>query len=112
MTSEEFDAVVERRVNLLQDVLKIKGREYQRGPDRLSNFKNSAAILRSTPEDALLGQWAKHVSSIVDLIHDLRRGVVADRVVWDEKLGDAINYLILLEGVVVERLGETGRVSS
>lgn len=106
MTSETFEKVVERRIERVRRVLVEKGREYQRGPDRLSNFKNSAATLRSTPEDALLGQWAKHVTSLVDLVQDLREGKVASRVVWDEKIGDAVNYLFLLEGLTFDRLGD------
>ena len=109
MTIDEFDAVVARRLERVKHTLVVKGREYQRGDDRLSNFKNSGATLRSTPEDALLGQWVKHVTSIIDLVQDLREGKVATRATWDEKLGDAINYLILLEGLTFDRLDDSVR---
>ena len=48
--------------------------------------------------------WIKHVVSIKDLVDDLEYGDMAMREEWDEKIGDAINYLFLLNGLVVERL--------
>lgn len=105
MTVDEFDAVVSRRLEKIRQTLVVKGREYSRDGDRLSNFKNGAAILRCTPERALLGYAAKQMTSVVDFVRDLEASPPVERTEaeWDEKLGDAINYLILLEAVTVER---------
>lgn len=103
MTMDDFDAVVERRLERIRQTLVVKGREYSRDGDRLSNFHNGARMLRCTPERALLGYAVKQMVSIVDFVRDLDQGVVRTEAEWDEKLGDAINYLILLEAVTVER---------
>jgi hypothetical protein len=44
----------------------------------------------------------KHIISVLDLIGDQARGHHADQKMWEEKIGDAINYLILLEALVTE----------
>lgn len=103
MTLDEFDAVVGARLDKIRQTLLVKGREYSRDDDRLSNFTNGAKILRCTPERALLGYAAKQIVSVVDFVRDLDQGVERTKVEWDEKLGDAINYMILLEAVVTER---------
>lgn len=103
MTLDEFDVVVERRVALIRETLLVKGREYARDGDRLSNFKNGAALLRCSPERALLGYVAKQAVSVVDYVRDLETGVARTPEEWDEKIGDCINYLILLEAVLEER---------
>lgn len=103
MTVDEFDAVVARRLERVRQTLVVKGREYSRDGDRLSNFHNGARLLRCTPEQALLGYAAKQMVSIVDFVRDLDQGVVRSEAEWDEKLGDVVNYLILLEAVTVER---------
>ena len=107
MTQVEFDAVVERRIELIRSTLVTKGREYVRGDDRLWNFRNAASIERSTMSRSLLGKWGKHLASVIDFIYDLERGVTHSRAEWDEKLGDVINYGILLEAVVIEEGGNT-----
>lgn len=103
MTMADFDGVVLRRIDKIQHTLVVKGREYARDGDRLSNFHNGAKLLRCTPERALLGYLAKQAVSVVDFVRDLDQGVVRSEAEWDEKLGDVINYLILLEAVTVER---------
>lgn len=102
MTLDEFDTVVERRLGLVRETLLVKGREYARDGDRLSNFKNGAALLRCSPERALLGYVAKQAVSVVDFVRDLEAGVVHSRGEWDEKIGDCVNYLILLEALLEE----------
>lgn len=103
MNYEEFDVIVEERLEKIREILGKKAEEYARG-DRLSNFKRAAAAERCTPERALIGMWMKHVISILDMVDDLEMEIVAPAEMWDEKIGDAINYLVLLEGLVRERL--------
>lgn len=102
MNIADFDAIVERRLDLIRKTLVVKGREYMRGDDRLSNFVNGAKLLRCTPERALLGYLAKQAVSIIDFVYDAESGVQRTQAEWDEKIGDCINYLILLEAVAVE----------
>ena len=106
MTSEIFDAIVENRLALIKKILIAKRAEYAPdGGDRLHNFHRAAETLRCTPERALVGMWMKHVVSILDIIDDIDKGKEPRVELVNEKMGDAINYLILLEAVLKERIG-------
>ncbi len=102
MTSEEFNHLVHDRTDKIKQILASKAAEYARG-DRLSNFKRAAAMMQVTPERALLGMMAKHWVSLLDMVDDLDAEKINSHGKWDEKIGDSINYLILLEGLMLER---------
>ena len=108
MNQEVFDDLVSVRCEKIKQVLANKAKEYARG-DRLSNFKRAAAAMSCTPAQVLAGMWMKHIISIIDLINDQANGKHADLRMWDEKITDAINYLVLLEGLLedatCERIG-------
>jgi hypothetical protein len=80
-----------------------KNTEYARGGDKLSNFKKASGRLGTTPESALLGMETKHSISIVDLIQDLDKGIHHPMSIWEEKIGDELNYMFLLRGLLAER---------
>lgn len=98
MTAEQFDAIVESRLAFIKTILGKKAKEYAIG-DRLYNFKRAAEILRTTPQRALAGMLAKHLVSVLDLIEG---SLTPSEYMVNEKIGDAINYLILLEAVLKE----------
>lgn len=103
MTTEDFNRIVFERCEKIKTMLAVKGVEYARGDDRLHAFKVAAAFEECTPERALRGMSIKHEVSIRDFVNDLddNKHWCVDK--WQEKLGDAINYLILLEALVIER---------
>lgn len=103
MENDRFVELLTRRMKLTRETLATKGREYGRG-DRLQNFKRAGRLGDVIPEVALQGMLLKHLVSIFDMIDDIDQGTVHPQSMWDEKLGDAINYLILLEALVVERI--------
>lgn len=105
MENNEFNRIVEKRCAAIKSVLASKAKEYARG-DRLHNFKRAAAALRCTPEQALIGMYMKHQVSILDLVDDISNGYPPKMLtaVTNEKVGDAINYLILLEALIAERV--------
>jgi hypothetical protein len=99
MKIQEFEQVLNRRLAQIHEVLQVKAFEYAQDGDRLYNFKVVARINNTTPEEALWGMAMKHVVSVIDLIEGrLER---SEKKV-DEKIGDLINYLILLEALFVE----------
>jgi hypothetical protein len=112
MTNEDFNALLEDMIAKIRSTLGHKAVEYARGNDRLSNFKLAAALNQSTPEKALLGMLTKHVISVWDFVRDIDEGVVASEALWDEKLGDVINYCILLKGLIAERLNAKSKCLS
>lgn len=110
MQAKDFNAVVDSRIGFIRSILTQKGKEYATEFDRLHNFKVAARFNGRTPELALWGMMVKHLVSIYDLIDgiDAERGTYRpDAAMWHEKLGDAINYLILLEGLITERVHAT-----
>jgi hypothetical protein len=103
MKSDDFKKVLQNRMNQTWGVLALKAKEYASDSDRLHNFKRAAAMQNITPEKALIGMFAKHMVSILDMVDDLTIDRHSRMETWDEKLGDAVNYLILLEGLIAER---------
>ena len=102
MNTPEFNKIVTDRMSKIELVLAGKAAEYAT-EDRLHNFKTAAIIDGITPKRALWGMFMKHFVSVQDMALD-RRGASVEMV--DEKIGDAINYLVLLEAVIKEELAE------
>ena len=102
MEQSDFDVIVKSRCSKITKILAQKSKEYARG-DRLSNFKKAAAAMSMEPEQLCVAFWMKHVISISDLANDIARGQKATDEMWQEKIGDAVNYPILLEALVAER---------
>lgn len=99
MNFVEFESLVNTRTDAIKKTLGKKAVEYAFG-DRLYNFKRAAEIARTTPAQALFGMFSKHLVSVIDMVEGTRPATDA---VIDEKIGDAINYLILLEAVLKEK---------
>ena len=100
MNTDDFNKLVEEKIEWIRNTLIKKGAEYSRGGDRLSNFKVAAKVLNQTPEQALRGMWIKHVVSILDFVEDISSGKKIVPAVWAEKQGDVMTYMILLEGLL------------
>ena len=99
-----FKEILESRIEKTRAVLSKKEAEYAEGGNRYHNFDEAAKLLNVSPEEALVGMWVKHVVSIFDMVRTISLENLAppDSLV-DEKIGDAINYLILLEGMIKRR---------
>ena len=108
MKVPEFEALVEKRLEACRKLLGVKNKEYANDGDKLSNFKEAAALKGDTPEKALWGMWAKHIISIKKIVNDLDKGIVPTDALLAEKCADNINYTLLLEALVTERRDEPG----
>jgi hypothetical protein len=103
MQPQQFKKMAVRRFSKCQETMVTKAEEYSRGDDRLWNFKRAAALQGRTPAQALVGMWAKHLVSVMDMVESMAVGVVPDQAKVDEKIGDTINYCLLLEGLIEEQ---------
>lgn len=103
MTAEEFDKIMVRRLGLIEKTLASKAEEYADSKDRLHNFKLAAAMQGITPAESARGMMVKHWVSVLDIVrqHALD-GKLPPPALLDEKIGDAVNYLILLEAILKE----------
>ena len=101
MDNKVFEEIIEERISKCKEVLVVKAKEYAT-EDRLHNFKVAAELQGCSPVKALAGMMAKHTVSAYDLINDFEAGETISQDMWNEKIGDSINYLLLLEALIVE----------
>ena len=104
MTQAEFNLTIEKQMAKCEVILGKKTKEYTGdNPDRLSAFKVAAAMQGCKPERALAGMMAKHIVSLYGMCYADRE--TYDVAIWDEKITDSINYLILLRAIIEEAQG-------
>lgn len=101
MNGKEFDALLDRRLDRTRTVLGIKADEYANpyDGDCLHNFRRQAEMQRTSMAKAAWALVSKQIISLQDMIESSLR---YKRTQWDEKIGDIINYLILIEAIVQE----------
>ena len=101
MTNEMFKVMVDRRFEKCRETLIKKASEYAPDDDdRLHNFNIGAAYLDCSAERYALNLLTKHLVSIRDMV----ASGYWDEERIDEKIGDAMNYLLLLEAIMKEDL--------
>jgi len=112
MNTEQFNQVLEQRISLIRKSLVEKAKEYARD-DRLHNFNRLAKLQENPREVSLIHLCDKQYISIHDMIDDLHLHLLTDcqcsekmsstdLSLWKEKIGDVINYMILLEAMIEE----------
>jgi hypothetical protein len=102
MTREDFSRRVEKRIDLIRQTLLTKHKEYAKDDNVFRNFDEAAGglSLHSTSAEVLWSYMTKHLVSIKDIVSDnvpVTNGLVS------EKIGDVINYLVLLEAMLNEK---------
>ena len=99
MTREEFTNKVEKRIDLIRQTLLTKHKEYAKDDNVFRNFDEAAGgfSLHSTSSEVLWSYMTKHLVSIKDIVADNKP---VDTTIVSEKIGDVINYLILLEAML------------
>jgi len=104
MNSEEFKKVVDGCIENIKKVLESKSQEYSSKDDKLHNFVEATKIMRcKTKEFALLGMLNKHLVSIIDMVEKYEKyGILPDENMVEEKIGDGINYFVLLKACFLE----------
>lgn len=114
MNMERFDKLLEKRIEATKIILASKNKEYASDEDKLHNFKRAGKMLGQVPEQALVGMWAKHIISLLDIVDKIDKDEDEEMVqvclgngltqeMLEEKIGDAVNYLILLEALIKDR---------
>jgi hypothetical protein len=98
MRLDRFNKVVNIQIERCLDTLEAKSREYVFGDDRLEHFKNAAAEQETTPRQALWGMASKHITSMSSMC----KNGTGSMALWNEKITDSINYLLLLRALIEE----------
>lgn len=99
MTREEYNKLIEAQLKRVKETLIKKSKEYSTDNLPLHNFHQSAKILRVSPKESAFAFMVKHLTSITDM---LQSDTDYPMELWEEKLGDAKNYLFLIECLVQE----------
>lgn len=105
MKQSEFNGIVVEMLTQAESTLTRKGREYAEAAstenevDRLEHFKKAATLQGVTTAQAAFGMLAKHLVSVADMVAS-RETYCSET--WDEKIGDSINYLLILRAIVQE----------
>lgn len=102
MNKQHFLSILERRLEQTRATFYKKNEEYGIG-DVFHNFKVAARIDNTTPIKALRGFDLKHRVSIQDMVDN--PNIVTEAMI-DEKIGDCITYLCILEGLFREHLSQ------
>lgn len=100
MTKDQFNKEVCNIMGKCYALLNAKAAEYATDEDRLSAFKEAALLSKNTAETIAVNYMLKHIMSINDMS---KRPWKYSPEMWDEKLGDAINYLLIIKALIAER---------
>ena len=103
MTYDKFMELLEERFNKTRETYSTKMLEYANVNDVFESFKKGVGFsFHDTPEGVAWEYACKHFESIKNIISKCPGEVPTDELL-EEKIGDAINYLIILEGLIKER---------
>lgn len=102
MDSTTFTEVMLKQMERCDSLLHVKEAEYSQGKDRLDQFKRGAAFCDKHPLEVLAGMMLKHTTSVYDLVGKAARGEQVGIGMWEEKITDHINYLLLLMALVID----------
>jgi len=100
----DFNQLIAKTFESIQELSDRKGHEYSGEDDALSNFKRNATAIKLLPEQVWHVYFAKHYDSICTYIAELNQPT--QRVLTEPiegRIDDAITYLLLLKGLVKDR---------
>jgi len=106
MAVKQFATALDNRIKTMEATLGQKALEYARNDDRLHNFNAASKMTGKIPEVCLMGMKLKHTVSIQDMITDIEDGKLPSIELVEEKIGDEINYLVLLEAMIKNRIAK------
>ena len=103
MKIKDFNKLLESRFKKTRETYSKKMNEYANHLDVFKSFKEGVGFsFHDTPEGVAWEYACKHFESIKNIISKCPGEVPTDELL-EEKIGDAINYLIILEGLIKER---------
>ena len=92
MTHAEKDKIIQKTLERCTALLGTKAEMYATNADAL-HFRVAAELQGINMKQALVGMMAKHIVSVFDMVHSGENYIEE---LWDKKICDSINYLLLL----------------
>jgi len=104
MNLENFNQLLEDRFEKTRSILIEKNKEYGLTEDVLHSFRKQADFsLHNTGPSVCWELMVKHLYSVRKMVTDFEAtGMPPTEELTNEKIGDTINYLILLEAMFKE----------
>lgn len=97
--ADTYEAAIRDQIEHCWELLFSKRKEYATA-DPFHNFRRAADLQGITKEQALIGMMDKHVISVHDMVNEAAEGAGFSADKWREKIGDNINYLLILWAMV------------
>lgn len=112
MRREDFYDVVDDRLEKIRSILLNKEKEYASGGDRLSSFNIGAKRTGKIREEIIQGFMLKHELAVESIVNEIKVGNLPTLELINEKFGDVINYYIILEASIRDRIDKevNGRI--
>ena len=107
MKQTEFNKTIEEALNKVLSLLVLKNAEYANTTDVFHNFRNAVGLSFYTKKESVAWEFnVKHLQSIKDIIDYIEKNnsVNVNKEKLDEKIIDAINYLLIIRAMVIERI--------
>lgn len=99
VSEQEFKQLFEERVQKCRQVLVKKAQEYSSDDDKMRNFNVVARMLNMKPYQVAFLFMMKHFESLYEIIMN---GKEVSPEMWDEKMGDTLNYLFLIDAMWIK----------
>jgi hypothetical protein len=106
MKEQEFQEVLQQRLKKIEQTLSQKAKEYAAEGDKLHNFNVGARMTGQIREKVLWGFALKHYISFMDILDDMELGRLPSEAMVDEKIGDLVNYLVLVEASIKDKINK------
>jgi hypothetical protein len=103
MTHQERETIINALIEEAKLTRDTKGKDYAGDTDVNFNFKDLGKDLNLTPEQVLLVYLKKHISRITNTIRDNPSNPIPHGETLRESIKDSINFLFILESLLIER---------
>ena len=112
LSKDEFFQYVAETLKKSEDVLITKGKEYNRNRSWDESFRKTAFRKQKSILHVVDGYFDKHLESYYDLIEQLESYPIPDdlkdnkalEALIEEKLGDMINYMIIMKALMIKKV--------
>jgi len=101
---ERYALLIDKTIQEITKLSKLKGGEYAGDSDRLANFRRNALALGLPMESVWAVYAAKHWDAVMQFVMDLNTGKTRERLEpISGRIDDLIVYLILFKAILDER---------
>ena len=90
----KFQSFISRRLKRCIETLTMKRKEYTDEVNPFINFECGAKTIGEVPEKVMFYYMLKHFESFKDIVLNQRD---VSKEVWDEKVSDLINYILIID---------------